>query len=186
MYSARMLNRRDFLKSASVTLAAAPVAGEEARHAAHPSLGEIERHGDDPRQLAVLVGISRRGGEEGLMCNYRGELSECAQANFFMVRGGVVLTPPSGAGLLEGITRAFIFEVGRGERIEVRDEVLYPKDLQTADEAFITSTTRELSPVVSIDGKPIGDGKVGAVTTRLLDGYRRKAQELTSATAARR
>ena len=129
---------------------------------------------------------NRRGGEEGLMCNYRGELSECAQANFFMVRGGVVLTPPSGAGLLEGITRAFIFEVGRGERIEVRDEVLYPKDLQTADEAFITSTTRELSPVVSIDGKPIGDGKVGAVTTRLLDGYRRKAQELTSATAARR
>jgi branched-chain amino acid aminotransferase len=123
---------------------------------------------------------NRRGGEEGLMCNYRGELSECAQANFFMVRGGVVLTPPSEAGLLEGITRAFVFEVGRDEGIEVRDEVLYPKDLETADEAFITSTTRELSPVVSIDGQPIGDGKVGAVTRRLLDAYRRKAQELTA------
>ena len=55
---------------------------------------------------------NRRGGEEGLMCNYRGELSECSQANFFMVRAGVVLTPRSEAGLLEGITRAFLFEVG--------------------------------------------------------------------------
>ena len=123
---------------------------------------------------------NRRGGDEGLMCNYRGELSECSQANFFMVRGGVVLTPPSDAGLLEGITRAFIFDVGRDAGIEVRDEVLYPKDLETAEEAFITSTTRELSPVTSIDGKPVGDGKVGAVTKALLDGYRRKAQELTA------
>ena len=133
----------------------------------------------------AMQAANRRRGEEGLMCNYRGELSECAQANFFMVRGGVVLTPPSEAGLLEGITRAFVFEVGRDEGIEVRDEVLYPKDLETADEAFITSTTRELSPVVSVDGKAIGDGKVGAVTRKLLDGYRRKAQELTrKATAA--
>jgi branched-chain amino acid aminotransferase len=123
---------------------------------------------------------NRRGGEEGLMCNYRGELSECAQANFFMVRNGVVLTPPSQAGLLEGITRAFIFEVGRDAGIPVRDEVLYPKDLETADEAFVTSTTRELSPVTSVDGKPVGNGKVGEITRKLLAEFRRKAQELTS------
>lgn len=129
---------------------------------------------------------NRRGGEEGLMCNYRGELSECAQANFFLVRDGAVLTPPSDAGLLEGITRAFIFEVGRDAGVEVRDEVLYPKDLETAVEAFITSTTRELSPVTSIDGRPVGDGKVGPVTKRLLDGYRRKAQELTRKAATAR
>jgi branched-chain amino acid aminotransferase len=129
---------------------------------------------------------NRRGGEEGLMCNYRGELSECAQANFFMVRGGVALTPPSDAGLLEGITRAFMFEVGKEVGIEVRDQVLYPKDLETADEAFITSTTREMSPVTGIDGKPVGTGRVGPVTKKLLDGYRRRAQELTSSTAAAR
>ena len=113
---------------------------------------------------------NRRGGEEGLMCNYRGELSECSQANFFMVRGGRVLTPPSEAGLLEGITRAFLFEVGRDAGIDVREEVLYPKDLETADEAFITSTTRELSPVTKIDGKPVGSGQVGAITRRMLAG----------------
>ena len=121
----------------------------------------------------------RRGGEEGLMCNYRGELSECSQANFFMVRDGVALTPKSTAGLLEGVTRGFLFEVGRDVGIEVREEVLLPADLDTADEAFITSTTRELSPVTRIDDRVLGDGKPGPVTMRLLEGYRKRANELT-------
>jgi branched-chain amino acid aminotransferase len=121
----------------------------------------------------------RRGGEEALMCNYRGELSECSQSNFFLVRQGVALTPRSSAGLLEGVTRAFMFEVGRDVGIEVRDETLHPADLETADEAFITSTTRELSPVVRIDDRVIGAGRPGPVTRRLLEGYRKRAQELT-------
>lgn len=125
----------------------------------------------------------RRGGEEGLMCNYRGELSECSQANFFMVRDGVVLTPAAEAGLLEGITRAFMFEVGEEAGIPVQEATLFPNDLDTADEAFITSTTRELSPVTRIDDKPVGSGRVGPVTQRMLDGYRRMAQELTGARA---
>ena len=118
---------------------------------------------------------NRRGGEEGLMCNYRGELSECSQANFFMVRDGVALTPQSEAGLLEGITRAFIFEVGKASGVDVREAVLTPDDLATADEAFITSTTRELSPVTKIDGRPVGSGTPGPVTNKLLEGYRRRA-----------
>ena len=127
----------------------------------------------------------RRGGEEGLMCNYRGELSECSQANFFMVRNGVVLTPKSEAGLLEGITRAFLFEVGKDIGVDVQEATLLPKDLETADEAFITSTTRELSPVTSIDDRPVGTGKVGSITNRMLEGYRRRAQEMTSSAAVR-
>jgi len=121
----------------------------------------------------------RHGGEEGLMCNYRGELSECSQSNFFMVRDGVALTPTSAAGLLEGVTRAFLFEVGKDVGVEVRDETLYPKDLDTADEAFITSTTRELSPVVRIDDRVIGSGTPGPITRKLLEGYRKRAQETT-------
>jgi branched-chain amino acid aminotransferase len=117
---------------------------------------------------------NRRGGEEGLMCNYRGELSECSQANFFMVRGGVVLTPKSEAGLLEGITRAFLFEVGAEAGIAVREAILTPADLESADEAFITSTTRELSPVTTIDGRPVGTGKPGPITNALLRGYRER------------
>ena len=128
----------------------------------------------------------RRGAEEGLMCNYRGELSECSQANFFMIRGGVALTPKSQSGLLEGITRAFLFDVGRDVGVEVRDETLFPKDLESADEAFITSTTRELSPVTKIDDRVLGSGKPGPVTIKLLEGYRRRARQMTLELEARR
>jgi branched-chain amino acid aminotransferase len=128
----------------------------------------------------------RRGAEEGLMCNYRGELSECSQSNFFIVRQGIALTPKSEAGLLEGVTRAFMFDVGREAGIDVREETLYPRDLDSLDEAFITSTTRELSPVVQIDERIIGAGRPGPITLKLLDGYRRRAQELTRAAATTR
>jgi len=123
----------------------------------------------------------RSGAEEALMCNYRGELTECSQANFFMVRGGAALTPKSEAGLLEGVTRAFLFEIGREIGVEVREDTLYPKDLDTADEMFITSTTRELSPVVKVDDRVVGSGRPGPITRKLLERYRQKAQELTGA-----
>ena len=109
----------------------------------------------------------RRGGEEALMCNYRGELSECSQSNFFIVRDGVALTPKSEAGLLEGMTRAFLFEVVREMGVEMGDDTLIPADLETADEMFITSTTRELSPVVRIDDRVIGTGRPGPITLKL-------------------
>ena len=127
----------------------------------------------------------RNGAEEALMCNYRGELTECSQANFFMVRGGAVLTPPSEAGLLEGVTRAFIFELGRELGIDVREETLLPKDLDSADEMFITSTTRELSPVVKVDDRVVGAGKPGPITRSLLTAYQQKARQLTTAVAGR-
>jgi len=127
----------------------------------------------------------RSGAEEALMCNYRGELTECSQANFFMVRGGAALTPKSEAGLLEGVTRAFLFEIGREIGVEVREDTLYPKDLDTADEMFITSTTRELSPVVKVDDRVVGAGRPGPITRTLLERYRQKAQELTGAVTAR-
>jgi branched-chain amino acid aminotransferase len=123
----------------------------------------------------------RRGADEALMCNHRGELSECSQANFFIVREGVALTPGTDAGLLEGLTRSFLFEVGQEVGVQVRNETLFPKDLETADEAFITSTTRELSPVTRIDDRMIGNGKPGPVTLKLLEGYRKRALSLTRA-----
>jgi branched-chain amino acid aminotransferase len=128
----------------------------------------------------------RAGAEEALMCNFRGELTECSQANFFMVRGGAALTPPSQAGLLEGVTRAFIFELGRELGIDVREETLFPNDLETAEEMFITSTTRELSPVVNVDGRPVGSGKPGQLTRALLTRYQQRAQQLTQSLIADR
>jgi branched-chain amino acid aminotransferase len=146
----------------------------------HPrSVNPVIKSNNLLNNALAMQAAYRAGAEEGLMCNYRGELTECSQANFFMVRGGAALTPVSAAGLLEGVTRAFIFEMGRELGIDVREEVLLPKDLESADEMFITSTTRELSPVTNLDGRAVGSGQVGPVTRRLLQRYQQRAQELT-------
>jgi branched-chain amino acid aminotransferase len=146
----------------------------------HPkSVNPIIKSNNLLNNALAMQAAYRAGAEEALMCNYRGELTECSQANFFMVRGGAALTPTSAAGLLEGVTRAFIFELGKEIGIDVREEVLVPKDLESADEMFITSTTRELSPVVKVDDRVIGSGKPGPVTKKLLALYQERAQALT-------
>ena len=118
----------------------------------------------------------RRGAFEGAMRNYRGELTECTTANLFVVKSGSVLTPPLDAGILPGITREFIFEIGRAAGIDVHEAVLRDEDLYGADEAFLTSTTREAVPIVTVDGRTIGTGKPGTVTLRLLEQFRRAAR----------
>lgn len=114
----------------------------------------------------------KRGGFEAVMRNYRGELTECTQSNLFIVKNGAALTPPLESGLLPGITREFIFEIGRAAGIEVREQVLRDEDLFAADEAFLTSTTREIMPIVSVDDQQIGRGTPGTVTSTLLKRFR--------------
>jgi branched-chain amino acid aminotransferase len=121
----------------------------------------------------------RRGAFEGVMRNYKGELAECTQSNLFVVKDGAALTPPVDAGLLPGITREFLFEVGAEVGIPVREAVLKDADLLGADESFLTSTTREVVPIVQVDDRAVGSGKPGPVARALLDGYRRMAQSLT-------
>ncbi len=122
----------------------------------------------------------RRGGFEGVMRNFRGELAECTQSNFFIVKNGTALTPPIDAGLLPGITREFLFEVGAALGIPVREQVLKDPDLFDADEAFLTSTTRELVPIVAVDDRTIGLGAPGPITRALLEGFRKQAHALTT------
>jgi len=122
----------------------------------------------------------RSGAEEALMRNQQGELVECSQSNFFVVRGGAVLTPPLAAGLLPGITRAFVMELAEELGLQAHEARLTPDDLRTADEAFITGTTREITPVVRVDDLAIGSGEPGRVTARLLDAFRARAEELTA------
>jgi branched-chain amino acid aminotransferase len=119
----------------------------------------------------------RRGAFEAVMRNYRGELAECTTSNLFIVKNGEALTPPLDAGLLAGITREYLFEVGEDVGIKVREQTLRDADLFGADEAFLTSTTRELVPIVHVDKRSIGDGKPGPVTKTLLQAFRRRAHE---------
>ncbi|HZE12917.1 MAG TPA: aminotransferase class IV [Chthoniobacterales bacterium] len=110
----------------------------------------------------------KRGGFEAVMRNYRGELTECTQSNVFVVKNGAALTPPLESGLLPGITRELLFEIGPNAGIDVREQVLRDDDLFGADEAFLTSTTREVLPIVTVDESQIADGKPGSVTRKLM------------------
>ncbi|MGH9349620.1 MAG: aminotransferase class IV [Vicinamibacterales bacterium] len=117
----------------------------------------------------------RRGGTEAIMRNHRGELTECTQSNLFVVKNGALLTPPLDAGLLPGITREFVLEIARAEGVEAREQTLRDDDLLGADESFLTSTTRELVPIVQVDDRQIGTGRPGPVTLKLLAAFRKQA-----------
>jgi len=125
----------------------------------------------------------RSGADEALMRNQDGELVECSQSNFFIVKNGEALTPPLSAGLLPGITREFVLEMAKDIGVVAREARLTPDDLRTAEEAFITGTTREVTPVVRVDEQLVGSGKPGSVTTRLLAEFRKRADALTSESA---
>ena len=119
------------------------------------------------------------GADEAILLNHRGELTECSQSNLFAVRNGVVLTPPLNAGLLEGVTRNFLFKVGADLGIQIIERALREADLDTIDELFITSTTREIIPVVLVGDRVIGSGHPGPVTTALLTRLREFAHSMT-------
>ena len=125
--------------------------------------------------LAMQEAI-RRGAFEGVMRNYRGELSECTTANLFIVRSGEAVTPPLDAGLLPGITREYLFDLGPDAGVPIREATLRDEDLFAADEAFLTGTTREIVPIVTVDDRTIGSGTPGPVTLRLLGEFRRRAR----------
>ena len=130
--------------------------------------------------LAMQEAI-RAGADEALMCNYRGEIAECAQSNIFFVRDGIAQTPSLDTGLLEGVTRNFVFEVGAAANIPIRETVLLPADLSKADELFITGTTREVLAVTSVDGTPVRDGRPGPITKRLAKTFLELALAMTPA-----
>jgi branched-chain amino acid aminotransferase len=97
-----------------------------------------------------------QGLDEVVLLNERGEVCECTSANIFVVEGTEVWTPPLDSGCLPGVTRALLLEEIRVPGLRIGEKSLLPADLEAADEVFITSTTRELLPVVSIEGWKAG------------------------------
>lgn len=121
--------------------------------------------------LAKIEGTDA-GTVETLMLNHKGEVSECTGDNIFIVKKGVLKTPPPDAGILEGITRYAVMRLAREAGIPVQECTMIRHDLYVADECFLTGTAAEVIPVVSLDGRPIGDGKPGAITKKLLELFR--------------
>ncbi len=113
------------------------------------------------------------GTVEALMLNHNGEVAECTGDNIFIIKRGVLKTPPPDAGILEGITRNAVIRLARGAGIPVEECVMTRHDIFTADECFLTGTAAEVIAVTSLDGRQIGTGKPGPITEKLLDLFRK-------------
>jgi len=120
-----------------------------------------------------LVGFeARRGGyAEGIALGYNGLLSEGAGENLFLVRKGKLLTPPTSAGILAGITRDSVITLAGTLGIVVEERDLPREALYSADEVFMTGTAAEITPIRSVDRKAIGSGKPGPITRALQDAF---------------
>jgi len=115
----------------------------------------------------------RRGFDEVILLNERGEVCECTSANVFAATGGQVYTPPLNSGCLPGVTRELLLDVVRVPGISVTERALTPADLERADQVFITSTTRDLLPAVAIDGLNVQNrGKVVDELVKALEDFR--------------
>ncbi len=117
------------------------------------------------KQEAVALGY-----DEAILLDTEGYVSEATGANIFIVRGGVIKTTPL-TSILEGITRNTIMELAKESGYEVREERFTRDEVYIADEAFLTGTAAEVTPVKELDGRTVGQGKPGPVTKKLQDAF---------------
>ncbi|PQO30571.1 branched-chain-amino-acid transaminase [Blastopirellula marina] len=117
--------------------------------------------------IMAKIEASNAGCLEALMLNHKGEVSECTADNIFIVRDGNLLTPPTDAGILEGVTRDVVLELAREAGIPTFEKTMTRHDVYVADECFMTGTAAEVIGVVKVDDREIGDGKPGPITRKL-------------------
>lgn len=112
---------------------------------------------------------------EAIMLNTEGYVAECTGDNIFVVKRGVISTPPTYQGALAGITMQAIMDLAKMDKIEVRETPMTLFEIYNADEMFLTGTAAEVIPVVKVDGRAIGSGKPGPVTKKLIKKFRERA-----------
>jgi len=122
--------------------------------------------------ILAKIEVVRAGAHEGLMLNHLGYIAEGTGDNVFVWRGGELITPPTHAGILEGITRQVVLELAQEMGLPVQENMLTLFEVYSADECFLTGTAAEVVPVSRVDGRVIGDGKPGPITKRLMARFR--------------
>lgn len=115
----------------------------------------------------------RRGANEAVCLNERGLLAEASMSNLFLVVGETIRTPGLDSGILPGITREAVLELAAGLGSRAVEADVQLDELWRAGEAFLTSSLIEVMPLTTVDGRPVGDGRPGTVTRRLMGEYRR-------------
>lgn len=121
--------------------------------------------------VLALLEAQRAGADEAILLDEDGHCSEATASNLFVYHGDALLTPPVTCAALPGITRAAVLELADAAGIHVEQRIVGVEDLNSGSEVFLTSSLRGVAPVTTIDGRPVGSGTVGRVTTTLIAGY---------------
>jgi D-alanine transaminase len=124
-----------------------------------------------PNVLAQTHARTRRA-EDAVLVDTDGYVTEGASTSVFWVEQRRLFSTPAGPEILPGITRDFVIEIARAERLPFLAERVPLERFRRASEIFLTGTSHEICPVISLDGQPVGDGKAGAITRRLQNGFR--------------
>jgi branched-chain amino acid aminotransferase len=120
---------------------------------------------------------SRQNAPEAIMLNREGHVAECTGDNIFLVKDKTLITPPTSAGALEGITRNVAMDIARNTlKLKVREDLFTPYHVYVADEVFLTGTAAEVVPVTEVDGRTIGTGKPGETTSALMKAFKELTQ----------
>jgi branched-chain amino acid aminotransferase len=135
----------------------------------HPAMGKIAGNYVNS-QLATMEAVDN-GYAEAIMLDVQGYVSEGSGENLFLVRSGVLYTPPLAQSILPGITRQVAITLARELGYEVREVPIPREMLYVADEVFLTGTAAEITPVRSVDRQTIGQGEPGPVTRRIQDAF---------------
>jgi branched-chain amino acid aminotransferase len=131
--------------------------------------------------LALSEARRQPGVHEAILLAAGGSVAEGASSNVFLVKAGEILTPALSVGILDGVTRGKVIKLAREAGIPCREvEFMGPDELRAADEVFLTSAARGVLPATAVDGKPVGDGKPGPVTRRMLAAYARLTGQETA------
>jgi branched-chain amino acid aminotransferase len=113
----------------------------------------------------------RNGYDEAILLDHLGNISEAPGENIFIIRDGKLLTPPPSSSALEGITKDSVVKIAEDLGYQTVEREIPRTEIYFADEVFLTGTAAEISPVISVDGKKVGDGKVGKITENIRKGY---------------
>ncbi|TET39598.1 MAG: branched-chain-amino acid aminotransferase [Planctomycetota bacterium] len=135
------------------------------RNATNPDI----KSGNYLNNVLAIMEARAKGALEALMLNHAGELTECTTSNIFVVHGDKIRTPHLESGLLQGITREVLLEIGPKRRFDMGDAKLTIDDLNSADEVFLSSTLKNVMPITRIDELAVGDGKPGRLTMQLAE-----------------
>jgi len=142
------------------------------------ALSPAIKSGNYLNNVLAIAEAKAAGADDAIMLDFEEKVTESTTSNVFLVKNGVLLTPPLEVGILEGITRKILLRLAGENGIDVSEKDLWLRDLESADEMFLCGTIKEVLPVSALDGKPIGSGRPGPLTMRmssLFDEFTRRS-----------